>query len=304
MPLFVIFHSKYMKNTYDIALVLGSGGARGIAHIAIIEELTKAGFNITSIAGSSIGALIGSIHAGGNLVGLKHWLQDLNYWDVFQLMDFSISNKGFIKGEKVFDVIDPYLPKGDIESLPIPFVAVTADIINKKPVVLNSGNVRDAVRASISIPTVLKPVEKNGTLYVDGSIVNPIPVDLVKRHPNDLLVVVDLNAHLPKPKAKITKSQQTRLDDLANMFLKWRTQSSSKNNLGVFDMLNESFDLTQDMLASQILENNKPDIHIKISRKACDTMDFHKSDKMLAIGREVAIKAIEEFNNLSSTSGY
>jgi NTE family protein len=285
-----------MNKSKDIALVLGSGGARGIAHIAIIEELMKAGFTIKSIAGSSIGALIGSVYAGGNLTGLRRWLQELNYWNVFQLMDFSISNKGFIKGEKVFDVIDPYLPKGNIEDLEIPFVAVTADILNKKSIVLNSGNIRDAVRASISIPTVLKPVEKNGTLYVDGSIVNPIPVDLVKRHTNDLLVVVDLNAHLPKPNVKITKSQQSRLDELANMFLKWHTQSKSINNLGVFDMLNESFDLTQDMLAAQMLQNNKPDIHIKISRKACDTMDFHKSDKMLAIGKEVALKAIEEFN--------
>lgn len=285
-----------MTKTKNIALVLGSGGARGIAHIAIIEELTKAGFNITSIAGSSIGALIGSVYAGGNLTGLKKWLQNLNYWDVFQLMDFSISNKGFIKGERVFDVIDPYLPKGKIEDLKIPYVAVTADIINKKSIVLDHGIVRDAVRASISIPTVLKPVEKNGTLYVDGSIVNPIPVDLVKRIDNDLLVVVDLNAHLPQPKVKITKSQQSRLDELTQTFLKWRTQGNSKTNLGVFDMLNESFDLTQDMLAAQILKKNKPDIHIKISRKACDTMDFHKSDKMLAIGKKVALEAIEAFN--------
>lgn len=285
-----------MRNSKDIALVLGSGGARGIAHIAIIEELTKAGFSIKSIAGSSIGALIGSVYAGGNLHGFKNWLGNLNYWDVFQLMDFSISNKGFIKGEKVFNVIDHYLPKGNIEDLEIPYVAVAADILNKKSIVFRSGNVREAVRASISIPTVLKPVEKNGTLYVDGSIVNPIPVDLVTRHSNDLLVVVDLNAHIPKPEVRITKSQQSRLDNLTNMFLKWRSQSNSKNNLGVFDMLNESFDLTQDMLAAQILENNKPDIHIKISRKACDAMDFHKSDKMLAIGREAALNAIEEFN--------
>ena len=133
-------------------------------------------------------------------------------------------------------------------------------------------------------------------LYVDGSVVNPIPVDLVKRHSNDLLVVVDLNAHIPQEEVKITKSQQSKLDNLANLFLKWRKKDKSKNNLGLFDMLNESFDLTQDMLAAQILTNNKPDIHIKISRKACDTMDFYKSDKMLAIGKDAALKAIDRFN--------
>jgi len=286
-----------MKNSKNIALVLGSGGARGIAHIAVIEELTKAGFNITSIAGSSIGALVGGIYAGGNLKGFKQWLEKLNYWDVFQLMDFSVSNKGFIKGEKVFKAIDPFFSKHNIEGLPIPFVAVTADIVNKKMVVLDSGSVRDAIRASISIPTVLKPVEKDDTYYVDGSIVNPLPVDLVHRNKNDLLVVVDLNAHNTSPtKIKITKSQQSRLDELANRFLKWRKQNNSKNNLGLFDMLNESFDLTQNMLAAKILENNQPDIHIKISRKACDTMDFHKSDEMLAIGKEATLKAIETFH--------
>lgn len=283
-----------MNNSKDIALVLGSGGARGIAHIAIIEELIKAEYNIKSISGSSIGAVIGAIYAGGNLTGYKNWLSKLNYWDVFRLMDFSVSSSGFIKGEKVFKIIDPFVPKGNIEDLPIPFAAVAADIINKKQVVFTDGNIREAIRASMSIPTVLKPVEKNGTLYVDGSIVNPIPVDLVKRHPNDLLVVVDLNAHIPKEKVTITKSQQTRLDELANTFVKWRGQNKTQNNLGIFDMLNESFDLTQDMLAAQILANNKPDLHIKISRKACDTMDFHKSDKMLAIGKEAALKAIEE----------
>ncbi len=285
-----------MSNSKDVALVLGSGGARGIAHIAIIEELTRAGFTIKSIAGSSVGAVIGAIYAGGKLKGYQNWLSELNYWNVFRLMDFSVSSNSFIKGEKVFKKIDPFVPKGNIEDLPIPFAAVAADIIHKKQVVFTEGNIREAIRASMSIPTILKPVEKNGTLYVDGSIVNPIPVDLVKRHPNDLLVVVDLNAHIPKEKVKITKSQQSRLDELASLFSAWRSQGKAENNLGIFDMLNESFDLTQDMLAAKILENNKPDIHIKISRKACDTMDFHKSDKMLAIGKEAALMAIKKFN--------
>ena len=284
-----------MSNTRDIALVLSSGGARGIAQIAAIEELTKAGYSIKSIAGSSIGALIGGIYAGGQLSGYKEWLAKLNYWDVFRLMDFNITNKGFIKGEKVFKQIDPFLPKGNIEDLPLPFAVVASDIINKKSIVFREGNVRDAIRASISIPTVRNPVEKNGTYYVDGSIVNPLPVDLVHRHENDLLVVIDLNAPIPATKVEITKVQQSRLDELAHRFLKWHTEDSPKNNLGVFDMLNESFDLTQDMLSAKILENHKPHIHIKVSRKACGTMDFHKSDELLAIGKEAANIAIEDF---------
>lgn len=285
-----------MSEAQEISLVLGSGGARGIAQIAAIEELTKAGFKITSISGSSIGALIGAIYAGGQLEGYKEWLTKLNYWDVFRLMDFSISSKGFIKGEKVFKQIDPFLPKGNIEDLPMPFVAVATDIVNKKSIVFKKGNVREAVRSSVSIPTILKPVEKDGTYFLDGGIVNPLPVDLVKRNGNDLLVVVDLNAQIHPPKVEISKSQQSKLDELTKRFLKWRNQESNpKNNLGVFDMLNEAFDLTQDMLAAKILENNKPNIHIQISRKACGIMDFHKSEEMLKMGKEATLKAIKAY---------
>lgn len=285
-----------MSESKDISLVLGSGGARGIAQIAAIEELTKAGFNITSIAGSSIGAMIGAIYAGGQLEGYKEWLTKLNYWDVFRLMDFSITSKGFIKGEKVFKKIDPFLPKGNIEDLPIPFVAVATDIVNKKSIVLNKGNVREAVRSSISIPTILEPVEKDGTYILDGGIVNPLPVDLVKRNGNDIIVVVDLNAQIAPPKVEISKSSQSVLDDLTNRFMKWRNQESApKQNLGVFDMLNEAFDLTQDMLAAKILEKNKPQIHIQISRKACGIMDFHKTEEMLIMGKEATKKAIKEY---------
>lgn len=292
-----------MSQPKDIALVLGSGGARGIAQIAAIEELTAAGFNITSIAGSSIGALIGAMYAGGQLNGYKEWITKLNYWDVFRLMDFSITSKGLIKGEKVFKQIDPFLPKGNIEDLPIPFVAVTSDIVNKKQVVLKKGNIREAIRASISIPTVLKPVEKNSTYFLDGGIVNPIPVDLVKRNGKDLLVVVDLNAQTKPLKVNITKSQQSRLDELTNRFLKWRNQESSpKDNLGVFDMLNEAFDLTQDMLTAKILESNRPHIHIKISRKACGMMEFHKAAELLAVGKKATKNALKEYRKSLSTA--
>lgn len=287
-----------MPQTKDIALVLGSGGARGIAQIAAIEELTNAGYNITSIAGSSIGSLIGAMYAGGQLNGFKEWITKLNYWDVFRLMDFSITSKGFIKGEKVFKQIDPFLPNGKIEDLPIPFVAVAADIVNKKTIVFKEGNIREAVRASISIPTVLKPFEKDGTYFLDGGIVNPLPVDLVKRNGDDLLVVVDLNAQTHPIKVKISKSQQSKLDELANKFLKWTSQESDpKDDLGVFDMLNEAFDLTQDMLTEKILEKDKPNIHIEISRKACGVMDFHKAGELLEVGKEATKRAFKKYND-------
>lgn len=279
----------------NIALVLSSGGARGVAHIAVIEELLNSGHQITSIAGSSMGAVVGGIHAAGKLPEFRQWLSDLDYWDVFNLLDFSISSKGLIRGEKVFKQIDPYIPKVNIEDLPIPFIAVAADIVNKKQVVYDSGDLKEAIRASVSIPTVLHPIKNADQIIVDGGVVNPIPVDLVKRIAGDKLVVVDVNANVPYVKPKVKEREKTFIKNLLNRYSKWRKDEADKeNNLGIFGMINESFDLTQETLSKLMLEQHKPDLRIDISRKVCDTMDFHKTPEILALARETYEKAVAD----------
>ncbi len=279
-----------------VALVLSSGGARGIAHIAVIEELLHAGFTITSIAGSSMGALIGGIYACGALTDYKNWVSTLDYWDVFNLLDFSLSSKGFIKGEKVFKRITPFISDIHIESLPIPFVAVAADIVNKTQVIFTKGSLKEAIRASVSIPTVLHPVETDRGLLVDGGITNPVPVDLVKRSKGDILVVVDVNAYIPVTLPEITQNRKSILDNLARRYFKWKNNEHAKySNLGIFDMINESFNLTQETLSRVMLERYKPDITIRISRKACSTMDFHKSEELLDMGKKAFSEAFEKY---------
>lgn len=287
--------SKNYMSGQNIALVLSSGGARGVAHIAVIEELLKSGHKITSIAGSSMGSVIGGIYAAGKLPEFTEWLSDLDYWDVFNLLDFSISSKGFIKGEKVFKQTEPFIPKVNIEDLEIPFVAVAADIINKKQVVYDAGDLKTAIRASVSIPTVLHPIKDNDQIIVDGGVVNPIPVDLVKRVSGDKLVVVDVNANVPFVKPKVKEREKTFIDNLISRYTKWRKSEENKEgNLGIFDMLNESFDLTQETLSQLLLDKYKPDLRVDISRKVCDTMDFHKTPEILALGRETYQKAVKE----------
>jgi len=284
-------------HSHNIALVLSSGAARGVAHIAVIEELLKSGHKITSIAGSSMGAVVGGMHAAGTLEAYADWLKDLDYWDVFNLLDFTISTKGLIKGEKVFKKVAPYLPKINIEDLPIPFVAVAADIIKKKAVVFDKGNLTDAIRASVSIPTLLLPVKSNNSLIVDGGVVNPIPVDLVKRYPGDKLVVVDVNANIPFNKPKMPKKEETFINELRRKYFKWQKSDKDKElNLGIFAMMNESFDLTQETLSKLLLQEHKPDLTIQVSRKACGTMDFHKTPELLVLGREAYHKAITNSN--------
>lgn len=281
----------------NIALVLSSGGARGVAHIAVIEELLKSGHTITSISGSSMGAVVGGIYAAGTLPGFTKWLSDLDYWDVFNLLDFSITSKGFIKGEKVFKQTEAYIPKINIEDLPIPFVAVAADIVKKKQIVYDSGDLKTAIRASVSIPTVLHPIKVDDSILVDGGVVNPIPADLIYRNPGDKLVVVDANSNVPLSRPKVKTVEKNIVNDLLTRYTKWRKSDEKKEvNLGIFDMLNESIDLTQEALSQLILEKHQPDLLINISRKLCDTMDFHKTPEILALARESYHKAVFESN--------
>jgi len=288
----------------NIALVLSSGGARGVAHIAVIEELLKSGNQITSIAGASMGAVIGGIYAAGKLPEFTKWLSDLDYWDVFNLLDFSISSKGFIKGEKVFKQTEPFIPKVNIEDLDIPFIAVAADIVNKKQVVYDSGDLKSAIRASVSIPTLLHPIKTNSSIIVDGGVVNPIPADLVKRQPGDKLVVVDVNANVPYVKPIVKEQEKNLINNLLKRYSKWRKSDEKKElNLGIFDMLNESFDLTQETLSKLMLDKYQPDLRIDISRKICDTMDFHKTPEIIALGRETYYKAIENTSFASNEKG-
>ena len=296
--------------TKNVALVLSSGGARGIAQIAVIDELISNGYTITSVAGSSVGALVGGLYASGKLTDYKNWISRLDYWDVFNLLDFSLSSKGFIKGERVFKKIDPYIANKQIENLPIPFVAVASDIVNKRSVIYKKGSLRDAIRASVSIPTVLHPVETEDGLLVDGGVVNPIPVNLVERTKDDILVVVDVNAHVSAEKAEISQKQQSILDDLSKRFFTWnKTESKKKSNLGIFDMLNESLDLTQEMLTEYMLQQYQPDILIKVSRKTCGAMEFHRYAEVIEIGRNAAVEALRNYeskikasNSVSDTS--
>ena len=280
---------------HNIALVLSSGAARGVAHIAVIEELLRDGHKITSIAGSSMGAVVGGMYAAGTLTQYKEWLKKLDYWDVFNLLDFSISSNGFIKGEKVFKKTAPFIPKINIEDLSIPFVAVASDIVHKQVVVYDHGDLKAAIRASVSIPTVLHPIKVGDSLIVDGGVANPIPVDLVKRLPGDKLVVVDVNANVPFTKPKMKEKEQNFINDLRIHYQKWRNSDKKKDNsLGIFDVLNESIDLTQETLSKLMLQQYQPDLIIEVSRKLCGTMDFHKTPEILALGREAYFKAIAE----------
>ncbi len=180
-------------NTKDVALVLSSGGPRGWAYIGAIEELEARGYNITSVAGTSIGSLIGGIYAAGRLAEVKEWLFSLDAWKVFTLMDLSISKNHLVKGDRVIGALKEIVPNINIEDMGIPFRAVAADLYTGEEVIFDRGPLFDAVRASISIPSLFRPVKYGYRTLVDGGIVNTMPIDRVVRSGNDIVVAFDVN---------------------------------------------------------------------------------------------------------------
>ncbi len=290
-----------------VALVLSSGGARGLAHIGVIEGLIDHGFEISSIAGSSMGSVVGAFHACGKLDEFKEWICNLDRLEVFKLIDFTFSSQGFVKGEKVFKNLQKIIPDRPIEEMAIPFAAISTDLNSQKEKVFESGSMYQAIRASVAIPTVLTPLKTSDSLYVDGGVTNPIPADRVRRTKGDVLVVSNVNAFKPYKSAAKEKDKKEinqyakRLEEIMTQIGKMIPGSSSaKKKLGFFDLLNDSLDLLQDRLTSELLKQYKPGLTVEVSREACTTFEFYKAREIIQAGRDAFEEALKK-SELSST---
>jgi NTE family protein len=186
------------KPKIPISLVLGSGGARGYAHIGVVEELIAQGFEIRSIAGSSMGALVGGIHAAGKLDAFRDWVLPMARYDVFKLLDITITGGGFIKGNRIINAMREQVGDVNIEDLPISYTAVAVDLDAHREVWFSRGSLFDAIRASIAIPTIFRPHRYQGRLLVDGGLLNPLPVSPTLRDHTVATIAVDVNA-TPEP---------------------------------------------------------------------------------------------------------
>jgi len=194
------------KNKYSVSLVLGSGGARGMAHIGVIHWLEEHGFNVKSISGSSIGALVGGTHAANKLGIFENWIRALDTVDIISLLDVSWHKGGFVKGDKIIDTMNELIGDQQIEDLPLKYTAVATDIKNEKEVWINNGPLFDAIRASISLPLFFSPVKRHGLELIDGGILNPVPIGPTLSDSTDLTIAVNLGG---KPEAE---SVQTNAD--------------------------------------------------------------------------------------------
>lgn len=287
-----------------VSLVLSGGGARGIAHIGVIEELEKHGFEITSVSGTSMGALVGAVYALGKMEEYKNWLYTLDKRKVFSLVDFTFSKQGLIKGDKVLETMKEFILDANIEDLKIHYAAVAADIINKKEVVFTKGSIYDAIRASIAIPTVFTPVKKENGLLVDGGIINNMPIDHAKRIPGDILIAVNVNADIPVLKLTIPKKEsevkqsvyQKKIKDFYNQ-LKKTKHSHKDGKFGYFNLISKTISFMTSHIEQMLLEKYTPDIMIKISADSCSTYDFYKAEEMVETGRQSAVTSLKEYES-------
>jgi len=295
-----------MTGKKNIALVLSSGGARGIAHIGVIEELLKRGYRITSIAGSSMGALVGGVYAAGGLEKLTEHILHLDKVDFFKLLDFSFSSSGLVKGDKVMKFIETYVPERTIEDLQISYKALATDIIHKKEVVFDKGDLFQAIRASIAIPTVFTPVPWQDTMLVDGGVLNPVPINFVERNPDDMLVVVNVNAMIPYPRKIREKAQLSRKKALdikgkkqafKNKLSLLLKKNNHKEHLGYFNLLTTTIELMLGRLGHLSIEKYPPDVLINISRSSYGTYDFLKAAEIIKMGRSYAVEALDRIDH-------
>jgi len=282
-----------------IALVLSGGGARGTAHIGAIEELISQGYEITSIAGTSMGSVIGGMYALGKMEEFKEWICSLDRRRAFQLVDFSIGQQGLVKAEKVFKAMQQFAPDVNIEELKLPYVAISADIINREEVAFNSGSLYKAMRASIAIPSLITPVKTKDGVLVDGGVMNNIPVNHVKRNEGDMLVVVDVNATVPVQMIVQTEEEESEKKSKYQAKVKefyghlQRFYPLHKvDKFGYVDLVGKTVNLMIYQIAQLHLEQYNPDLLINVSRDSCGTYDFFKAEELVEMGRAAAKEAV------------
>jgi NTE family protein len=312
-----------------VSLVLGSGGARGYAHIGAIEELLAQGYEIRSVAGASMGALIGGVYAAGKLDAYRDWVRELQKLDVLRLLDWTFSGGGLIKGDRIVDKLRELIGEMSIEELPIAYTAVAVDLIAEREIWFSRGSLFDAIRASIAIPTVFRPHRYEGRVLVDGGLLNPVPITPTLRDLTDCTIAVDLNAPAEPPQnisadAPIDPAQiepisdgvpivadappaendepasapgyKQKLTELFGGFLEKRDKKADEAaETGLLETFARSLDVVQATVTRFKLAAQPPDLLVPIPRNAAAFYEFHRADEMIELGRVRMREALRNF---------
>ena len=278
-----------------ISLVLGSGGARGLVHVGVIRWLIEHGYQIKSISGCSIGALIGGVYAAGKLDEFEEWVTSIDQSDMAMMLDFSWQSSGMFKGDKIIDTLRELIGEISIEDLPIPYTAVAANVADEKEVWLQSGSLFDAIRASISLPLFFTPHVINGEVLIDGGVLNPVPIAPTFSDKTDFTLAVNLGGEpemlqqevipvsLPTKESNLHEKVVHFIDNLGSS-----VKSKMSFNFAAYDIANQAFDAMQSTIARQKLAAYPADITLEIPRNACGTLEFDRSQEMIDRGYHLA----------------
>ncbi|QSX32340.1 patatin-like phospholipase RssA [Shewanella avicenniae] len=296
----------------SVGIALGSGAAKGWAHIGVLKALAAMGVHPQKIAGCSIGALVGAAYANDRLDELERWVCGFTSWQVLSLMDISWRRGGLIGGDKVFDAMEQHLGEWKIEELKKPFIAVSADLNTGQEVWFRSGNLRNAVRASCSMPGIMSPVRQGKRWLVDGAVVNPIPVSVARAMGVDVVIAVDLNGHrreklqiLPvniksecSDQDKAEERQQSEStfmdffakgkDYIGNLTQKF--SSANKQQPGMLAVMSQSMDILEQRHKRARLVGDPPDICIIPKVSDIGMMEFHRAEEAIEAGYQAVCR--------------
>lgn len=302
-----------------VAVVLGSGGARGYAHIGALEVIESRGFDVVAISGCSMGALVGGIYATGRLGDYRDWALTLRQRDVLRLVDLSLTSMGAIRGDKLFAMVGEMVGDITIDELPIAYTAVACDLLSQREVWFQDGPLADAIRASIAIPSLLAPVITDNQLLVDGALMNPVPILPTLSAQADMTIAVhisgDARRHTPtKPSGPLVEPDEdteeerwASLRDRASRLLDWEAVRAKLGleidrgapaaeawaDFGRFDIMNLAFETMQSTLTSYKLAGYPPDVLIEIPKSSARTFEFHRAEELIEVGRAQAEMALD-----------
>lgn len=292
-----------------IGLALGSGAAKGWAHIGVLNGLAKLGVYPDVVAGCSVGAVVGAAYANDNLADLERWVRGFSSWDVLGLMDLRWRKGGIINGEKVFEVLSTRVGNLKIEELKRPFAAVATDLYSGREIWFREGNLRHAVRASCSMPGFLPPVQQDDLWLVDGAVVNPVPVSLCRAMGVDVVIAVDLNGHR-RGQMQLMPAQMVSCEADKFQAVKQKPQLESgfmdlwgkskdyiagiteqfslgvSHHPGMLAVMSQSMDILEQRHKRARLMGDPPDICIVPQVFDIGTMEFHRAAESIAAGEQ------------------
>lgn len=291
---------EFVAMKKKIALVLSGGGARGLAHIGAIETLESHGYEITSIAGCSMGALIGGMYAAGKLPEVKDWVLALDRRKVLSLVDFSLSLTHLVKGDRVMDALKEIVPDVNIEDLPIPYTAVATDWNSGKEVIFDHGSLYDAIRASISIPLFLNPVRREDMLLVDGGLVNSLPLNRVVRHSGDLLFGINVSTHDYQGELLMQQFVERKLlsKSMPAAVMNRIMKHFEGININYVTLLMRTIAIMLEQNTRQQILISRPDLVVQVPMKRYGVFDFDKAAAILQIGKHKTSRALRRFEHM------